>query len=114
MQKPWYRYPLIWSVIIVGTLLAVYEEPDQKKVEGTYVPYPYTNRARKSDSMAQLRALDTHRTKHLHKASNTTILYETEIYLDGKWIKVQQIKIKNFPQPEERDAQEIYDECEGK
>jgi hypothetical protein len=108
------RSPLFWAIAIVGTLVCFYKEPDTKAVEGTYTPYPYTNRARKQDSMAQQRAIKGSGSHRTHTRSTTLKLYEVQVYENGKWRTVDQIKIRNFPQPEERDVDEVWDELEGR
>lgn len=112
----WYQSPLVWSTIIVGVFSSYYyaDKPEWAPIEGTPCPSPITRRMRVHDSITQLRMNGLIPTGHRRKASNTTILYETEVYINGKWIKVQQVRIKGLPQQDERDIDEVWDEMEGK
>lgn len=106
------KSPLFWMILIMGALRMMYVEPDLKPYEGTYAPYPITQRSLRQDSLAQLRAKNAQAHGH-RQGAHKKIIYEAEAYIDGKWVKIQQIRI-NEPEPEYIDYDLIYDQFEGK
>ena len=111
----WYQSPIVWAGIILClfTLAGqMGEQENTKAVEGVYVKPPLTRRQIR-DSLQQ-GANDSQGTRHRRRATTTKKFYEVEMYIDGKWVKVQQMKIKGFPEPEEIDEDMIFDDYEGK
>lgn len=110
MNNPVLKSPYFWVCLIVGGALAFYREPEVVPYEGTYAPYPITDRMRRHDSLSQLRDKNP---RVRTEPQNTQTLYEVEAYIDGKWVKIQKLKIKGL-EKEEVNPDLIYDQMEGK
>lgn len=102
-----FKSPVFWTIMILGALYAMYEEPDLKPYEGTYAPYPVTQRALRQDSLAQLRAKNP-KAHGLRQGAHKKIIYEAEAYIDGKWVKIQQLRISE-PIEEEINYDLLYE-----
>jgi len=114
MTTAWYKSPLVWSFIIVGILSSVYqmeEKDSMDPVVGTYAPPPITRRQIRDSLRHQSNSV--FRTRNYQRGRNIN-LYEVELYVDGKWIKVSRAKIRNLPSIETEDWEEVYDQVEGK